>query len=84
LFLEHAVNRKWILLTDPEDKMAGVKVCVKDKMCLNEKLELKANCFILLGLFENIHVCFGTWRQGSGRWKILYEGGEPIVFCILQ
>lgn len=22
----HAVNKKWILLTDPEDKMAGIKV----------------------------------------------------------
>lgn len=26
IHLGHAVSRKWILLTDPEDKMAGVKV----------------------------------------------------------
>ena len=25
--IAHAVLRKWVLLTDPDDKMAGVKVC---------------------------------------------------------
>ena len=25
-FTAHAVMRKWVLLTDPDDKMAGVKV----------------------------------------------------------
>ena len=27
VFLAHAVIRKWLLLTDPDDKMAGIKVC---------------------------------------------------------
>ena len=26
VFAAHAVIRKWVLLTDPDDKMAGVKV----------------------------------------------------------
>ena len=30
-FTAHAVMRKWVLLTDPDDKMAGVKV---GKKCL--------------------------------------------------
>ena len=29
-FTAHAVMRKWVLLTDPDDKMAGVKVRIKN------------------------------------------------------
>ncbi|XP_028412829.1 myoferlin-like isoform X1 [Dendronephthya gigantea] len=31
---EHAVSRKWILLTDPEDKMSGVKGYLKTSICV--------------------------------------------------
>lgn len=33
-FAAHAVLRKWVLLTDPDDKMAGVKVGKEDRKVL--------------------------------------------------
>lgn len=34
IFAAHAVVRKWVLLTDPDDKMAGVKVGKEDQKVL--------------------------------------------------
>ena len=54
-FTAHAVMRKWVLLTDPDDKMAGVKV---KKKCLVYMYMLWFN--FILGL-NFISLCFGVW-----------------------
>ena len=76
----HAVIRKWVLLTDPDDKMAGVKVRQLGKKMQILPCEL---CYILVNIsfvqIQRLHCTLVLCSALYGKLSVLAVGGSDFL-----